>query len=395
MQNFDLYVPTRIVFGRDRVKELAGIARAELARTAGRRVLITYGGGSVKRSGLLELVRAQLSEIEGVEIHEFGGIEPNPKIGTLRRAIALCREQSIDFIVAVGGGSVIDGTKCIAAGVFYEGDAWDLMYDSSKIGRTVPFMSVLTLAATGSEFDNSGVISNPQTNEKLFLCSPALFPVASILDPAWSFTVPAGQTAAGAADIMSHTMEQYFVAEGNEISDSLCEAVLRTVIRFAPIAIREPDNYEARANLMMASSYGCNGLLSMGRAPSPWPCHGIEHEISAWSDITHGVGLAIITPHWMRCTLCEATAFRFAQFGERVFGLAHNEDAMVTANAAIDRLEAFFRSIGLPAKLSEVGVSEKDFEAMADHVLAHWYPLSMAFRPIDRDGVLEILRKSF
>lgn len=188
MQNFDLYVPTRIVFGRDRVKELSGIARAELARTAGKRVLITYGGGSVKRSGLLELVRAQLSEIEGVEIHEFGGIEPNPKIGTLRRAIALCREQSIDFIVAVGGGSVIDGTKCIAAGVFYEGDAWDLMYDSSKIGRTVPFMSVLTLAATGSEFDNSGVISNPQTNEKLFLCSPALFPVASILDPAWSFT---------------------------------------------------------------------------------------------------------------------------------------------------------------------------------------------------------------
>ena len=211
----------------------------------------------------------------------------------------------------------------------------------------------------------------------------------------WTFTVPASQTAAGSADIMSHTFEQYFVAEGNDISDSLCEAVLRTVIRNAPKAIAKPDDYEARAELMMASSFGCCGLLAMGRTPSVWPCHGIEHEISAYSDITHGVGLAIITPHWMRYTLNEKTAPRFVQYAERVWGIKDEGDAMATAEKAISRTEAFFRSLGIPAKLSEVGVRSEDFEAMAEHVEKFWYPLSGAFTPIDRAGVLAILKASF
>lgn len=387
MQSYDLYLPTHLVFGKGRVAELG-----KLAAGRGKRVLITYGGGSVRCTGLLDEVKAQLKDFE---VFEFGGIEPNPKIGTLKRAIELCRKEAIDFIVAVGGGSVIDGTKCIAAGVYYEGDAWDLLYDSAKISRTVPFIAVLTLAATGSEYDNSGVISNPATNEKLFLYAPTLFPVASILDPTWTFTVPASQTAAGSADIMSHTFEQYFVAEGNDISDSMCEAVLRTVIRNAPKAIAEPDDYEARAELMMASSFGCCGLLAMGRTPSVWPCHGIEHEISAYSDITHGVGLAIITPHWMRYTLNEKTAPRFVQYAQRVWGIKDEGDAMATAEKAISRTEAFFRSLGIPAKLSEVGVRAEDFEAMAEHVEKFWYPLSGAFTPIDRAGVLGILKASF
>ena len=223
--------------------------------------------------------------------------------------------------MAVGGGSVIDATKCIAAGTFYEGDAWNLMYDSAKIGRTLPFFAVLTLAATGSEYDNSGVISNPDTDEKLFLAAPNLFPVASIMDPTYTFTVPARHTAAGAADIMSHTFEQYFVAEGNELTDGMCEAMLRTVIKYAPAALKNPEDYEARAQLMMASSFGCCGILSIGRSASAWPCHGIEHEISAYTDITHGAGLAVITPRWMRHTLNEKTAPRFAQYGVRVWGL--------------------------------------------------------------------------
>ena len=386
MQPFDLYLPTHTVFGKGRIEELG-----KLVAGRGSRVLITYGGGSVVKSGLLADVKKQLA---GLEVFEFGGIEPNPKIGTLRKAIELCRKEKIDFMVAVGGGSVIDGTKCIAAGVYYEGDAWDLMYDSSKIGRTVPFFAVLTLAATGSDYDNSGVISNPETNEKLCLAAPNLFPIASILDPTYTFTVPAWHTAAGASDILSHTFEQYFVAEGNEFSDSMCEGMIRTVMKYTPVALKEPENYEARAELMLASSFGCCGLLSIGRTPSPWPCHGIEHEISAWTDITHGAGLAVITPHWMRWSLTEKTAPRFAQYGERIFGLAHNDDPMVTDNAAIDRTAQFFRSIGMPAKLSEMGVTAEHFGDMADHVLAHWFPLDGAFRPLDREGILAILNAS-
>lgn len=387
MQSYDLFLPTHLVFGRGRVNELG-----QLTANAGKRVLVTYGGGSVKRSGLLEAVKAQLSS--HCEVFEFGGIEPNPKIGTLRRAIELCRKEKIDFLVAVGGGSVIDGTKCISAGVHYEGDAWELLYDSSKIGKTLPIFVVLTLSATGSEYDGAGVISNPETNEKLPIFGSTLWPVASIMDPEYTFTVPANQTAAGAADIMSHTFEQYFVEDGNDLSDSMCEAVLRTVINCAPKAIANPEDYDARAQLMMVSSFGCCGILAMGRTPSPWPCHGIEHEISAWTDITHGFGLAIITPHWMNYTLNERTALRFAQYGERVFGLAHNDDPMVTARAAIARTAEFFTSIGIPSRLSDLGVTAEHFEDMADHVIAHWYPLSGAFTPIDRAGILKILNDS-
>ena len=253
---------------------------------------------------------------------------------------------------------------------------------------------MLTLAATGSEYDNSGVISNPDTDEKLFLAAPNLFPAASIMDPTYTFTVPAWHTAAGAADIMSHTFEQYFVKDGNELTDGMCEAMLRTVIKYAPEAIRRPDDYEARAQLMMASSFGCCGILSIGRSGSAWPCHGIEHEISAYTDITHGAGLAIITPNWMRWTLTPETAPRFAQYGVRVWGLDPAADPMETANKAIDLTADFFKSIGLPAKLSDLHVTDEHFEAMADHVLKHWFPLEGAFRPLDKEGILAILRAS-
>ena len=356
-----------------------------------KRGLFSYGGGSVIKSGLLDAVKAQLADRM---VFTFGGIEPNPKIGTIKKAIELCRKENIDFIVAVGGGSVIDATKCIAAGTFYEADAWNLMYDSAIIGRTLPFFAVLTLAATGSEYDNSGVISNPDTDEKLFLAAPNLFPVASVMDPTYTFTVPARHTAAGAADIMSHTFEQYFVAEGNELTDGMCEAMLRTVIKYAPAALKNPEDYEARAQLMMASSFGCCGILSIGRSASAWPCHGIEHEISAYTDITHGAGLAVITPRWMRHTLNEKTAPRFAQYGVRVWGLDAKADIMETARKAIDRTAEFFTSLGLPSRLSEMGVTDEHFEAMAEHVLKHWFPLETAFTPLDKAAVIAILKAS-
>ncbi|HBC69862.1 MAG: iron-containing alcohol dehydrogenase [Duodenibacillus sp.] len=386
MEAFNLYLPTQLIFGKDRLGELK-----DKIAPYGKKVLLTYGGGSIKKIGLYDKV---LEQLEGCEVFELAGIEPNPKIESVRKGVEICKKEGIDFIVAVGGGSVIDATKNIAAGAFYDGDPWDLVLDSSKIGRTVPFFVVLTLAATGSEYDGAGVISNPETNEKLFLGAPNLFPVASFCDPTLTFTVPAWHTAAGAADIMSHTFEQYLVAEGNTVTDGLCEAMLRTVIENAPKAIANPSDYNARSELMLASSFGCCGLLAIGRTPSPWPCHGIEHEISAFTDITHGAGLAIITPRWMRYSLTEQTAPRFAQYGVRVWGLDPKAPAMETARKAIEKTAEFFVSIGIPAHLSDLGVTNEHFEEMADHLLSHWWPLTGAIRPIDKAGVLEILNAS-
>ena len=339
MENYDLYLPTHLIFGRGRIDELPSLLPAK-----GSRILLAMGGGSIRRISLYDKLRELLSDYE---VFDFSGIEPNPKISTIRRAVDLCKAQKIDFIVAAGGGSVIDAVKCIAAGAYYDGDPWDLVLDHSRIGRAIPFCAVLTLSATGSDYDNSGVISNSATNEKMFLAASNLFPQASILDPTYTFTVPANQTAAGSADIISHTFEQYLVKEGNPFTDAMCEGVLRTVFEYAPKAIAAPDDYEARAQLMMVSSFGCCGLLSIGRTPSPWPCHGMEHEISAFYDITHGVGLAILTPNWMRWSLTPETAPRFAQYGVRVWHLNPQDDVMTNAQKAIEKT-------GVPIKSTDI-----------------------------------------
>ncbi len=386
MQAYDYRVPTRLISGKGAVEKLP-----EIIKGFGKKVLLAYGGGSVKRIGLYDQVKALLSDYE---VFELSGIEPNPKIESVRKGAEICRKEGIDFIIALGGGSVIDAVKAISASAAYEGDAWDVVQNAGLITKVIPFFTVLTLAATGSEYDSAAVISNTATNEKLFLGHPDLFPVASVLDATYTFSVPANQTAAGAADILSHTFEQYFVTEGSIITDSMCEGMLKTVIECTPRALENPQDYDARAQLMTASSLGCCGILALGRGISVWPCHGIEHEISAFHDITHGVGLAIIIPHWMRYSLNETTAPRFAQYGVNVFGLDRSAPAMETAKKAIELTEQFFRRIGIPAKLSEVGVTDEHFEEMADHLISHWWSLEGAFAPIDRDGILSILRAS-
>ncbi len=384
MFNFDLYLPTRLVFGKGRIDDLP-----DLTRTYGSKILLTYGGGSIKRSGIYDKIKELY---KGAEIFELSGIEPNPKITSIRKGVEIAKKEKVDFILAVGGGSVLDASKNIAAGAFYDGDPWDLVVDSSKVGKALPLFSVLTLSATGSEYDNSGVITNEDTHEKMPIFGN-LWPVASICDPTYTFSVPANQTAAGAADIMSHTFESYIVNQGNTLTDGICEAMLRTVIKNAPIAIAEPDNYEARAELMMASSFGCCGLLSIGREGSPWVCHGLEHEISAFYDITHGVGLAILTPVWMRYSLNERTAPRFANYGVNVFGLNPKDDVMTNASKAIDLTAEFFKKIGLPSKLSEVGIDDTHFEEMADHVRKIWFgDFKDAIRPLERNDLLNILK---
>ena len=305
-------------------------------------------------------------------------------------------KNGIDFIVAIGGGSVLDCSKAIACGAGYDGDPWDLVIHRDRIGKKLPVFDVMTMAATGSEYDGAGVITNDETKEKLSV--GGCFPVASILDPTYTMTVPAKQTAAGVSDIISHTFEQYFVAEGSMLSDGICESMLKTVIHYGPIALREPDNFEARGEIFAASSFGCCGLLALGRTKSAWPCHGIEHELSAWYDITHGVGLAIITPHWMRYCLEHnhaAVAPKFAQYGVNVLGLNPADGVDVNAEKAIEQTADFFRSLGITQTLRDFGIDDTHFGEMADHVLTAWFgDYSKSFAPIDRAGIIEILTSS-
>ncbi|HAO91485.1 MAG: iron-containing alcohol dehydrogenase [Succinivibrio sp.] len=387
MFDYDLYIPTHVIFGKGRIKDLP----AQLSKF-GCKVLLTYGGGSIKKIGLYDTVKSLLKDFE---VFELPGIEPNPKIGSVREGVAICKKEHIDVILAVGGGSVIDASKNIACGACFDGDPWDLVLDCSKVEKALPIVSVLTLTATGSEYDGSAVISNPETNEKLPLFGTGILePKVSFLDPEYTYSVPKSQTIAGAADIISHTLEQYIVKDGNILTDAMCEGVIKTVIKYTKIAIEDPCNYEARAQLMMVSSYGCSGNLATGRTPSPWVCHAIEHEISAYTDITHGYGLAIITPHWMNYSLNEDTVDRFYQFAVNVFDLEKSSDKMKVAKAGIAKLAAFYKEIGLPSTLSELKVGSEHFEDMANHVLTHWQPLDTAIRPVDKQGILEILKAS-
>lgn len=388
IQSYDLYMPVHLVFGRGRIAELP-----KLIAGYGKKVLLTYGGGSVKRIGLYDKVKALLAA-EGCTVFELSGIEPNPKIESVRAGVEICKKEGIDFILAIGGGSTLDCSKAIALGAKYDGDPWDLVIHRDRVKGHLPVFDVLTLAATGSDYDGGGVITNDATNEKRAV--GVCFPVASILDPEYTFTVPASQTAAGSADIISHTFEQYFVSEGAMLSDGFCESMLRTVMKYAPIAIKDPTTFEARGELLAASSFGCCRLLAVGREAGAWPCHGIEHELSAWYDITHGVGLAILTPNWMRWCLetDPTTVTRFAQYGVNVWKLNPRHDPMENAKDAIANTRKFFDSIGIPNTLAALGIDDTHFGEMADHIQARWGDLGKAFVPMDRDAILTVLRMS-
>ena len=390
IQSYDLYLPTHLVFGKGRVSELGNLIKGY-----GKKVLLTYGGGSVKRIGLYDTVKKILTDA-GCEIFELSGIAPNPKIESVRAGVEICKKEGIEFIVSIGGGSTLDCSKAISCGAFYDGDPWDLVIHNDRIGRHLPIFDVITLAATGSEYDGGGVITNEETKEKLSV--GGCYPVASILDPEYTFTVPANQTAAGISDILSHTFEQYIVAEGSMISDGFCESMLKTVMHFGPIALKDPTNFEARGEVLAASSFGCCELLGLGRTPSPWPCHGIEHEVSAWYDITHGVGLAIITPHWMAYSLKanpSVVAPRLAQYGVNVLGLNPADGVEANAKKAIEKTAEFFRSIGITQTLKDFGIDDTHFDEMADHVAKAWFgDFSTAIAPLDHAAVVEILKAS-
>lgn len=383
MRPFTYCVPTDIRFGQGTVSCLG-----EALGKYGRKVLLVYGGGSIKKTGLYDKVMEQL---KGYEVTELPGIEPNPKIGSVREGARICKEKGIEVVLAVGGGSTVDASKAIAGGACYDGDPWDLVLDSSKVKAALPIADMLTMSATGSEMNPGGVISNPETREKLEVNNPHLYPSLSILDPTILYTVPPKQTAAGTADIISHVCEQYFQPyDGAYIMDRLCEGVLQTAFKYGPAALKKPDDYEARSNLMWAATIGLNDLLSRGKG-GEWSVHPIEHVLSAYYDITHGVGLAILTPSWMRHVLSEKTEARFAMYAKNVFGI-DTGDTRKDAEAGIDRTEEFFVSMGLPKTLREVGIGPEKFEEMAKEAVRTSRISWDAYVHLNPEDVLEIFR---
>ena len=362
MQNFDYRTPTRLVFGENVIEKLPAVMAA-----IGKHVLLTYGGGSIKKIGLYDRVKELLKDFE---ITELPGIQPNPKYDpSVLDGVRLCKENDIDVILAVGGGSVLDCSKAIAAGAKYDGDPWDLITYKVKAQAALPIVDILTLAATGSEYDSGGVISRTETNDKVAYLDPLLYPVCSFLDPRYTFTVSKKQTAAGCADAMNHIMEQYFCEDATLLNDGFCEAGLKSLMSNAKACLENPEDYRARAEMMFACTLGCNGIYSLGNSPSGWPCHAIEHALSAYYDITHD---------------------RFVKYGINVFGIDATLPKQEIAEKAIDSTYAFFESINIPMHLREVGIGEERIDEMAHHIAVN-EGLENAYVPLLEQDIKEIL----
>ena len=383
MLNFVHDIPTKVYFGKGAIENLD-----RSIRQFGRNVLLVYGGGSIRRTGLYDEIMKILNE-GGFIVTELAGVEPNPRIGSVERGVALCREHNIEVVLAVGGGSTIDCAKAVCAGYYYEGDdLWTMARDVRGQKKSLPLVDILTISATGSDFDDSAVISNLETNEKIG--NIYAHPRVSILDPTYTFTVSKYQTAAGSADIMSHIFEGYFSkTPDSELSDGIAETILKIVIRNLPIALANPENYSARANLMHAESIACSGIPEYGKEGTGWPCHAMEHELSAYYDITHGVGLAILTPRWMRYILKKdpSCAWRFVRFARNVWGMEGEDEEL--AAKSIEALENFFRENGIPSTLRELNIGREHFKEMAEHA-CRGGRLEGSFVPMNSEDVEKI-----
>lgn len=383
MNPFMLHLRTRIHFGAG-VLAQAGDEAAPLA--GGGPVMVLTGGGSVHRNGVFDQVAASL-EAAGVPFFEQPGVQPNPRVDHVRECIDLCRDQGVELVLAVGGGSCIDAAKAIAAGARYDGDVWDLFTGRGRAPSALHVGSVLTLAATGSEYNGGCVVSDEASERKLPYLDEMLRPAFSLLDPATTLTLPARQSAAGVADVVSHILEQYFSPTVATVQDRLAEALLTVCRDQGPKTVDPGDDLQARADIMWASSLALCGLTGSGKVHD-WATHMIEHELSAHYDMTHAVGLAILTPAWMTHVLDEETAPRFARFGSAMWGIDPSR-GMDSAREAIQRTREFFTAMGLPETLSQEGIGDELFETMAADVTAHG-PLG-GFRKLGKEDVLAIL----
>lgn len=361
MNNFNFYSPTYFAFGKGKEQEVGKLVK----RFGGSKVLIHYGGGSVKRNGVFDSVVKSLEESE-IPYVELGGVMPNPRSGLVYKGIELCRKENIDFILGVGGGSTIDSAKAIAIGALYDGDFWDYFGTGKVAKNALPIGTVLTIAAAGSEGSSSCVITKEEGMLKWSTGSDAIRPKFSVLNPEHTCTLPAYQTACGITDIMLHVCERYFTKTKDvEITDRLCEAVLKTMIEEAPKVMSNLNDYEARANIMWAGMIAHNNIVGVGREQD-WATHAIEHELSAKYDCAHGAGLAVIAPAWMKFVY-KQDINRFAQFAVRVWGCDMNfANPEITAKEGIARFEKFLKSIGMPVTFSELGAKEEDIKEMVE-----------------------------
>lgn len=386
MQNFNYCTPTRLIFGEGVIKDLP-----EVMSHYGKKILLTYGGGSIKKIGLYDKV---LELLKGYEIYELPNIMPNPKYNpSVLDGVRMCKQHNIDVILSVGGGSVLDCSKAIAGGAKYDDEPWDLITYKAETKDALPIVDIITLAATGSEYDAGGVISRTETNDKTCYSDSHLYPEVSFLDPTYTFTVSKKQTSAGIADAMNHIFEQYFCEDSTILNDGFMEAGLKSLMINGRKCLDNPEDYNARAEMMLVCTYGCNDIYSLGNSQSGWPCHGMEHALSAYYDITHGEGLAIITPRWMKHILSEKTVDRFVKYGINVFGIDESLDKMAIANKAIDETYKFFESINIPMHLKDVDIDESRIETMAKHV-ADNEGLENAWAPLLQEDIAAIFRAS-
>lgn len=384
MNSFNFYSPTEFVFGQDTENQSGSLVK----KYGGSRVLVHYGSGSAVRSGLLGRVTDSL-ERAGLTYILLGGVQPNPRDTKIREGIAICKQENIDFILSVGGGSCIDSSKAIALGALYDGDFWDFYGTGKPVERALPIGTVLTIAAAGSEGSGASVVTKEDGMEKRDTGSDLLRPKFSVLNPALMFTLPAYQTACGATDIMAHVFERYFTTTPEvEVTDRLCEAILLTMIKETPRVIEDPCNYDARANILWAGTVAHNDIVGVGRAQD-WNSHGIEHELSGLYDCAHGAGLAVVMPAWMEYVM-DTDVMRFAQVAVRVWGCemdyAHPEN---TARAGIRAFRTFLHNIGMPINFAELGAKEEDIPLLVEK-LGIGDGVRNGFRPLNAEDVTRI-----
>ncbi|SES64473.1 hypothetical protein SAMN05421676_10148 [Salinibacillus kushneri] len=386
MNHFTFYNPTKLVFGKGQVESLPNLIPEDT-----KNILLVYGGGSIKKNGIYDNVLKELESVD-INVHELSGVDPNPRLATVKKGAEICKQKDVDFILAVGGGSVIDCTKTISAAAKYDGDPWDFVTKKAKPQEVVPFGTVLTLAATGSEMNSGAVITNWETNEKYGWGSPLLFPQFSILDPENTYTVPENQTVYGIVDMMTHIFEQYFHQPTNSpVQDRMCEGVLQSIIETAPKLLENLESYDHRETILYAGTIALNGMLQMGYR-GDWATHNIEHAVSAVYDIPHAGGLAILFPNWMKHNI-DVNTERFKQLAVRVFhvnpdGKSDKEIAMEGA----DELRKFWDSLGAPNRLANYDIDDSKFDQIADHAMFNG--AFGNFNKLEKEDVLEILRKS-
>lgn len=387
MEQFIFHNPVKLIFGKGVLSKLPNGLESY-----GNKILVVYGGGSIKRNGLYDEVMSILKKLNK-EIYELGGVEPNPRVSTARKGAEICKKEQIDFILAVGGGSVIDCTKLIACAAKYEGDPWDFVVKSAKPTDAIPFGTVLTMAATGSEMNAGSVITNEETEEKYGWGSPFNFPKFSILDPTYTLSLPKDQTIYGIVDMMSHIFEQYFHSTTNTpLQDELCEGALRAIMKDGRKLVNDLQNYELRETILLGGTWGLNGFLGMGNAGGDWATHDIEHAVSAVYDIPHAGGLAILFPNWMRYNV-NVNPKRFARLAVNVFGVnGEGRTVEEIAMEGIDKLREYWTSLGAPVKLADYGIDDSKISLMAEKATVNGKVGK--FAPLSKKDVEAILTAS-